>query len=214
MSLSLESAFCPSFFPQWSTGPHKAHLPEMKKTSPESHDVGSNTFIPLPLWVRGDAVFSGRAQEYRTKLFRIWDETLPSILWVMMNPSLADAMVDDRTVYRCRTFSMDWGFGAMWVGNTFAYRCTNQKRLLEVDDPVGPDNNQHLLEMAADASLIIFAYGTPHRTLRTRGIEVADMFRQHGYDLHVLKLSKDGIPVHPLYLPASLRPTLWQRRTG
>lgn len=178
----------------------------------KKHDVGSKTFIPLPLWVRGRAVFSGENEQYRTKLYRVWDKTLPSILWVMMNPSTADAMVDDRTVYRCRTFSMDWGFGRMWVGNTFAYRCTDQKRLLEVPDPVGPKNDKHLLEMAANASLIIFAYGKPHPSLRHRGVEVAEMFRRHGHDLHVLKLNQGGIPAHPLYLSGRLKPTLWQRR--
>jgi len=178
--------------------------------SNDTHDVGSNAFIPLPLWVRGDAVFSGMLNEYRTKLFRVWDNTLPSILWVMMNPSLADAQADDRTVYRCRTFSMDWGFGKMWVGNTFSYRCTDQKRLLEVEDPVGPDNDRHILEMAKDASLIVFAYGTPHRSLQDRGPQVAEMLRRQGHALHVLKLSKAGIPVHPLYLPGDLKPILWQ----
>jgi hypothetical protein len=27
---------------------------------------------------------------------------------------------------------------------------------------------------------------------------------------HVLKLSKDGIPTHPLYLPGSLEPMVWK----
>lgn len=180
----------------------------------KTHDVGSKTFIPLPLWVRGRATFSGESEQYRTKLYRAWDDTLPSILWVMMNPSLADAQVDDRTVYRCRAFSTDWGYGRMWVGNTFAYRCTAQKRLLEVSDPVGPENDKHLLEMAQDASLIVFAYGKPHPSLRARGLQVAEMFRRHGHDLHVLKLNHGGIPAHPLYLPGTLRPVLWQSRLG
>jgi hypothetical protein len=127
----------------------------------------------------------------------------------MMNPSTADPLVDDRTVYRCRRFAEDWGFGRLLVGNTFAYRCTDQSRLLEVEDPIGPENDHHLLIMAAEATMIVFAYGTPHSRLRSRGPEVARLFNANGHALRVLRLSKTGIPVHPLYLPADLKPTLW-----
>jgi hypothetical protein len=34
----------------------------------------------------------------------------------------------------------------MYVGNTFAYRATDQSRLAEVDDPIGPNNDGHLLK--------------------------------------------------------------------
>ncbi len=175
----------------------------------DEHDVGSKTFVSLPLWIKSDAVFGGPKNEYRYRLSRVWDEDKPSVLFVMMNPSTADYLVDDRTVARCRGFAEDWGFGKLLVGNTFAYRCTDQKRLLEVEDPVGAENDNHLLTMAATAALIVFAYGKPHPSLRDRGRLVTEMFRAHGYSLHVLRLSQDGTPVHPLYLPRTLKPMLW-----
>lgn len=174
------------------------------------HDVGSNVWIPLPLWVKGGAVFGGDREQYRYRLSRVWDPERPVVLFLMMNPSTADPYVDDRTVYRCRSFAEKWGFGTLLVGNTFAYRCTDQKRLLEVDDPVGPENDRHLIEMARQASLIVFAYGSPHRKLRYRGPEVARMFRAEGHQIHVMKLSSQGVPVHPLYLPGDLKPCLWR----
>jgi hypothetical protein len=175
-----------------------------------THDVGSKTFIPLPLWVKGEATFGGARQQYRYRLSRVWDTSKSICLFVLMNPSSADVLADDRTVARCRAFAEGWGYGALLVGNTFAYRCTDQRRLLETPDPVGPDNDQHLLGMARDAKLIVFAYGTPHhRVLHDRGALVATLFRNQGHTLHVLRLSKDGVPVHPLYLPGSLKPVLW-----
>jgi len=173
------------------------------------HNVGSKTFVPLPLWVKSEAVFGGPKNEYRYRLSRVWDESRPAVLFVMMNPSTADVLVDDRTVARCRHFAEDWGYGRLLVGNTFAYRCTDQRRLLDVEDPVGPDNDRHLLVMARAAALIVFAYGKPHPSLRDRGRNVTDLFRVRGFALHVLRLSQDGTPVHPLYLPRTLKPTLW-----
>jgi len=178
----------------------------MKSTE---HDVGSKTRIPLPLSVKSAAVFDGPKNEYRYMLSRIWDTALPCVLWIMMNPSVADELADDRTVARCRSFAESWGYGSILVGNTFAYRCTDQKRLLEVADPVGPGNDAYLLKMAAKSDLIVFAYGKPHVSLRARGRQVADLFRAHGHTLHVLRLSQDGTPAHPLYLPGSLRPDIW-----
>ena len=164
----------------------------------------------MPPEVKGAAVFGGAANEYRYRLSRVWDASLPTALFVMMNPSTADPLVDDRTVFRCRRFAVAWGYGRLLVGNTFAYRCTHQKRLLETPDPVGPLNNRHLLAMAEEASLIVFAYGTPHARLRKRGLQVAELFREHGHRLHVLALSQTGVPKHPLYLPGDLEPTPWE----
>ena len=100
----------------------------------------------------------------------------------------------------------------MHVGNTFAYRATDQSRLAEIPDPVGPDNDLHLLAMAAESALVVFAYGQPkHRTLRARGPAVARLLRdQVGVCLHVLRLSKNGTPYHPLYLPETLQPVVWK----
>jgi hypothetical protein len=176
------------------------------------HDVGGRVRIPLPPWVTEfGAVFRGEKRQYRTKLIRGWDNRLPTMLFVMMNPSVAKEDEDDPTVRKCWfKYARTWGFGRVWIGNTAAYRCTDQKRLLEVDDPIGPENDKHLLEMAAESSLILFAYGTPHKSLRQRGIDVARMFRAEGHNLHVLRLSKNGIPVHPLYLPEDLKPIPWE----
>ena len=92
------------------------------------------------------------------------------------------------------------------VGNTFAYRATDKKRLRQNADPVGPDNDSHLIAMAKEAAIVVFAYGQPgHRTLAPQGIEVARLLRSKGAKPHVLALSKAGVPMHPLYLRGSLR---------
>jgi hypothetical protein len=176
----------------------------------KTHDPGGMVRIPLPEHVKGTAVFGGTADEYRYRLSRVWG-TEPRVLFVMMNPSTADPEVDDPTVAKCRRFAVKWGYGGMHVGNTFAYRATDQNRLTEVDDPVGPENDGHILAMAADSQLVVFAYGQPkHRRLKTRGITLAQLLlRRGGIHPHILRLSKNGTPWHPLYLPETLKPIPW-----
>jgi len=173
------------------------------------HDPGGKVRLALSDDVVSWAEFGGRNNEYRYALRRVWNGSLSSVLFVMMNPSTADPYVDDPTVAKCQRYARAWGYGTMWVGNTFAYRATNQKDLMQVADPVGPRNDEWLLKMAAQAEMIVLAYGKPHKILCPRGRDVATLLRRAGHKLHVLKLCNDGTPSHPLYLKGTLRPCLY-----
>lgn len=180
--------------------------------APEAHDAGSGKLFALPAGTQGHATFGGPAQCYRYRLVRVWDPALPIVLMIMMNPSTANPLFDDRTVAKCGRMARRWGAGTLWVGNTFAYRTTDQRRLAEVEDPVGPENDFHLHEMARAASLVIMAYGTPTLPqLQRRGPEVARYLAGYGIPLHVLRLSpKGGVPMHPLYIPDATEPVRWK----
>lgn len=165
--------------------------------------------ILLPPGVRGSWVISPD-EKYRYELARVWDETLPVLMAVGMNPSTANPEYDDMTLYKLRRYAISWGFGTLLMSNSFAYRATDQTRLLDVPDPVGSENDNHLMSMAERADLILLAYGLPKPSLRYRGIQVAHMLAErHARKLHVLELSRAGIPKHPLYLKGTLKPTAW-----
>jgi len=172
-----------------------------------AHHVGRSKALRLTEDVVSSAVYGGPKDCYRYTLKRVWDETAPLVMWLMMNPSVATEMGDDRTVAKCQRYARSWGYGGMFVGNSFAYRCTDQKRLLEVEDPIGPENDSHLLDMARQADLVVLAYGAPQtKSLRPRGTEVARMLGRAGIAVTTLRLSKTGRPEHPLYLPSELKP--------
>jgi hypothetical protein len=186
---------------------------EMRKQSnPRVHDPGGKEHLPLPVGVKGTALFGGSQEQYRYRLSRVWDAKRPHALFVLMNPSTADPLFDDRTIAKCYRFAVAWGYGGIYVGNTFAYRCTDQGRLVEIADPIGPDNDVHLIAMAKTAAVVIFAYGKPkHRQLRSRGLTLARLLLyQAQVKPHILRLGKDGTPCHPLYLPESLKPVVWR----
>jgi hypothetical protein len=171
-----------------------------------SHDPGGKVRRYLASDVKGYALFGGVRKEYRYILRRAWDRMLPTTMFIMMNPSVADVEADDPTVARCQTFARTWGSGCLYVVNTFAYRATDQRELIAVPDPVGPQNDRHILAIAKRSKLIVVAYGQPHKSLRQRGLDVCSMLRRKGFQLHALKLNSDGTPRHPLYLSSDCTP--------
>ncbi len=177
------------------------------------HDPGGRRFVKLAPGVTGRAVFGGPMSCYRYRLERIWTPGLRTVLVVGMNPSTAEAHVDDPTIGKVGRMARHWhngSFGRLLIGNIFAFRATDQTRLREVNDPVGPENNAHLLAMAKEADITVMAYGQPKITsLRPRGQELSQLLRSNGVKLHVLRLSKAGVPWHPLYLADATIPKPW-----
>jgi hypothetical protein len=171
-----------------------------------AHDPGGRS---KPRWPPGSIVtakFSGTDDCYRDELSEIWNPDLPLVMFLMMNPSVAGVAHSDPTLIRTGTFARSWGYGGQLIGNMHAYRATDCRRLMDVSDPVGPNNDAAILAMAARSDLVVLAYGQPPKPLRPRADRVIRMLADGGVRLTYLRLSQDGTPQHPLYLPGSLRP--------
>lgn len=138
--------------------------------------------------------------KYRFKLWRIWDDAKPKILWVMHNPSKADAVESDKTIDKIIRFSKAWGYGGIYVGNLFPYRTSKPKEVRAAGFQVvaHEENWQHIFDMAAECELKILAHGNPV-------FELPAMRQLYG-DWHYLKLTGKGNPYHPLYLKEDLKP--------
>ncbi len=134
---------------------------------------------------------------YRYSLFRSWGQSTKRmpLMWLMLNPSTADAMIDDRTISRCIEFSKAWGYESLLVGNLYAYRSTDPDALLALDyhTAVGPENDYHLDLMAQQSEKIVLAWGNPGAK-RRKGPPFCPGGWWH------LGLTKTGQPKHPLYL--------------
>ncbi|MCW5766663.1 MAG: DUF1643 domain-containing protein [Phycisphaeraceae bacterium] len=154
----------------------------------------------------GPAGFS-RDRVYRYWLVRRWADSGGEVNFVLLNPSTADELRLDPTLRRCMGFARAWGFGGMVITNIFALRSTDPTGLRDTDDPVGPDNNEHLAERASLADLVVAGWGR-HGALLERGRAVADLLRRvmGKRGVRCLGLTAAGDPKHPLYLPASLKP--------
>jgi hypothetical protein len=151
-----------------------------------------------------DAIISD-CGTYRYLLQRSWNYRLQAVCFVMLNPSTADATIDDPTIRRCLGFARDLGFGQLEVVNLFGLRATQPAALKKQIDPVGPENDEQILQASRVCHLTICAWGT-HGTYRGRDKSVLKLLRENGVIPHALRLSKHGHPAHPLYLPANLQP--------
>ncbi|WP_262880425.1 DUF1643 domain-containing protein [Pseudomonas paralcaligenes] len=142
--------------------------------------------------------------QYRYRLTRQAEQLFPmasSALFVMLNPSTADASLDDPTIRRCRGFARAWDCAGIVVANLYALRATNPADLWPHADPVGPENDQHLLALADDFGDVVCAWGAHAKPERVE--RVVQILQGMGARLWCLGTNKDGSPRHPLYLPAS-----------
>lgn len=149
-------------------------------------------------------------RRYRYTLWRTWSGMFQSgkgyAMFVGLNPSTADETVDDPTIRRCIAFAKLWGYDGLCMTNLFAFRATFPNEMLTQSDPVGAENDKHLHEAAVSAGVIVAAWGVLGTHLG-RDKEVRTLLP----DLHYLRLTKEGNPAHPLYLPGNLRPRLWEK---
>lgn len=141
---------------------------------------------------------------YRYTLTRRWGAGRP-VVFVMLNPSTADATVDDPTIVRCTNFARDWGYGALTVVNLYAYRATDPKAMFAATDPIGPDNDSHLREVLRRDAFVVVAWGAHARPREVEFFRV--IAASAGVTVHALRVTKAGAPGHPLYIPAATEPT-------
>lgn len=140
---------------------------------------------------------------YRYHLTRLVAAGLGAVVFIGVNPSTADATTDDATVRKWAGFTRRWGFGAMQVGNLFAYRATDVRELGKVDDPVGPENDRYLRSLFEQANLVVPCWGSRGKLpARARGRidTVRQLLRESGRPVKVLGLTASGDPAHPLFL--------------
>lgn len=152
-----------------------------------------------------DALFDSSGV-YRYRLSRVWALDGRAVVFVMLNASTADATRDDPTIRRCIGLARAWGYGRLEVVNLFAYRSPSPDALLAVDDPVGPDNDDYLRQAAADAALVVAAWGNVG-ALRGRDRAVLEMLARR--PLHCLGVTLRGQPRHPLYVRGDTLPSVW-----
>ena len=153
------------------------------------------------------ATFSS-CQRWRYLLWRRWDEEKPAANFLMLNPSTADEHQLDPSCSRARDFAERWGYGALIVTNLFAWRATDPRAMKRAAEPVGRSNNQAILRAARQSAIVVCAWGN-HGAHLDRAATVVANLRGAGLRLSALRVTAQGQPSHPLYLPARLAAARW-----
>lgn len=154
---------------------------------------------------------------YRYALWRYWASDMSRTLhWVMLNPSTASYTEDDPTIRLCMRRAHDMGFSGIRVTNLYAYRTPTPIVLKRAEksgvDVVGPENgmaHDFLQDYAVyqGRSMILCAWGA-HAAGTVQ--ERAFLQKMEGIPLHALRLTTNGAPGHPLYIPLENKPFLWR----
>lgn len=170
---------------------------------------------------------------YRWVLRRRWAPGKRSACWIMLNPSTADAEVDDPTVREVIRFSRLWFCDAATVVNLYPFRSPHPSdcRRWANWEAHGPDwhardvierNGWIVAEESRRADIVIAAWGAA---------PWAQDWAQHLIEdrvvcgavpcpnLHCLGTNTDGSPKHPLArgrhrVPREQRPILYRRGAG
>jgi len=160
--------------------------------------------------VNSGAVISECGQ-YRYRLWRTWDTTRSRVGFCMLNPSTADAMVDDPTIRRLIGFAKAWDYGGLTVVNLFALRTPKPIMLKSHGSPVGNDNNKHISQVAQTVDQMICAWGA-HGRFMNRSEAVLNMISQKTSAM-ALQINVDGSPKHPLYIRSDAIPFPYEVNT-
>jgi hypothetical protein len=143
--------------------------------------------------INKSAVFSS-CRKYRYSLTRSWNSADGYVLFIGLNPSIADEMVDDPSLKRCINFAKDWGYGGLIMVNLFAYMATYPSELKKATLPIGKENNKHILNGYQKSQLTVIAWGNDGYLLG-RDKEVLAIIENP----MCLNINKSGQPAHPLY---------------
>lgn len=159
--------------------------------------------------MKSGALFD-KTRKYRYSLWRAWNDELPRLTFVMLNPSRADEDFNDPTIKACIDFANKLGFGHMEVVNLFAYRTSDPKKLKLAPSPIGKDNDEHILEAIRKADQTIAAWGNHGAHLKRSGSVVKLVEKKLQTELLCFGTTKSGEPRHPLYIKRDIQPVTFK----
>ncbi len=168
-----------------------------------------------------EALFSACGR-YRYRLDRTIGMFGRPVGFLLHNPSVANQAADDPTSRRGIGFAHSWGNNRLIFVNVWAAVATKPRDLWAIDDPIGPDNDyfirQVATEIAGEGGYFVIAHGkiSPPSDVKksafARVSHVMDLLEKVGCDLRCLATNKDGSPKHPLYVPYGGAPLPYWRQ--
>lgn len=182
--------------------------------------LGNEVEEPMTL----SAVIS-ECEDYRPELRRIWDETLPLLVVCMLNPSRADAKLNDPTVLTLIHFAKLWGYGGLLIVNLYDFRASKPIDMFNAVAPISKDNFRYIeqaIQYAADnGGKLLVAWGNGPAEMERRNptsFSQADWFSSRclrRVTLVCLGKTNSGAPKHPMArglhrIPRDQQPIVWR----
>jgi len=144
--------------------------------------------------------------EDRIYLYRRWHRwsEKPAACFCMMNPPYEDNDCAEPIAQRCEVFARAWGCGGIEIVNLFAIINAQLDVLRKHSDPVGPRNDQTIIEAAKSSSVFIAAWKC-FDVARKRADDVEKMLQEAGVQIMCLGTIR-GFPAYPFFAADDARP--------
>lgn len=133
---------------------------------------------------------------------RIWDDSLPVLLFVMLNPAageVSDSDTPDVTTRRCIGYAKRESCGGIRLVNLFTLRATYPAELWSATEPVGPKADDYLRKALAESGgRAVVGWGSiggPAAAARIATVQ--RLAAETGCALMCVRLNRDGSPAHP-----------------
>ena len=138
-------------------------------------------------------VAQGPGRGYRYDLWRRWDNSKGTCLFVLLHPGAP------LEVARCQELAESWGFGAVRIQALFAYQAPSAGHLLERVVPLeGPRNWDYLRDGVSEAARIVVAWGgSRDPRVRAAAARYSDLLRARGKVPYCVEEGREGVPLAP-----------------
>ena len=131
-------------------------------------------------------------KQNRYFLKREWDNSKGLLLYIMLNPSVADEKKDDPTIRRLISFTKKFNYGGFLVGNIFTTITPNPKEL-DKSKGMSDKNFEELIKLINKVDQIVYAWGS--------SVEEPQLLKKLVLGPKCFGKNLNGTPKHPLYLP-------------
>ena len=125
-------------------------------------------------------------------LKREWDNSKGLLLYLMLNPSVADEKKDDPTIRRLISFTKKFNYGGFLVGNIFTTITPNPKEI-DRSKGISDKNFKELFKLINKVDQIVYAWGNT--------VEEPQLLKELVLKPKCFGKNLNGTPKHPLYLP-------------
>lgn len=153
---------------------------------------------------------------YRYRLERTVGMVGPVYAFFGINPSTADASIDDQTVKKWIGFTKLWGGSRFIVGNVSPYRSKDVKRLAAATRwlDIGRENQRHILAICDEADVLVPCWGDRGKVPKSMHNEIDELMSLlTGTRKPVMHfgLTKGGGPMHPQMLAYATKLQPWKQ---
>lgn len=140
--------------------------------------------------IKSSAIKS-KCGKYRFILSRIWNDSLPVHAFLCANPSKADELRYDTTVFKCGNMAVNWKWGGFYILNLYPNYSVDPAKVFPVSD-ADELNEKHVVRVIQEVDKVVIACGNGHKRRLDKLLQGVPRSK-----LYCLRRNKGGGFLHP-----------------